>query len=109
MKRKLVGLTMAACSVLGLAAGTDIATAPSALAANACDAVKDPNSYTASVRCAGPAQFVSFQFVINCYDGISDTRYSIASAWLPRGSTAKLSCGAPQRQYIASTYANFRY
>ena len=100
-------ITLGAMATAALASSALLGLAPSAQAANRCDSVKSSGA-TASVRCAGPAQFTSFQFVINCYDGVSDTQYPIASAWLPRGSTARLTCGAPQRQYVISTYANFR-
>lgn len=100
-------ITFGAVASATIAASSLLVLAPSAQAAGSCDQVKSSGA-TASVRCAGPAQFTSFQFVINCYDGVSDTQYPIASSWLPRGSTAKLTCGAPQRQYVISTYANFR-
>ena len=102
---KLLGLSLTVTSAIGAAM---LMSAPGASAiADRCDQVKSSGA-TASVRCAGPGAFTSFQFVINCYDGISDYQYSIASAWEPRGATVKLTCGAPQRQYVVSTYANFR-
>lgn len=108
MKQKLLSLAVAACSMIGVVAGAELAGAPGAQAiANRCDPpkVSGPN---ASVRCAGPGSFNSFQFSAYCYDGISDYRYEVDSAWLPFGSTAHVACGAPQRQYIKQTWANFR-